>query len=116
MSVPRPVEAIGATVPGRVSIRPQALQAVVAAIAADSVGVPVARVSARLADRGGVLRASLTMPANLTAEVRGATLLEQTELLRRDVVEQTAVLTARTIRGVDIELAGVFRRAVRRVS
>lgn len=117
MSLPQPVESPEGAVAGRVSIRPQALQAVVAAIAADSAGVPVRRVTARLADRGGVLQASLTMPANLgAAEHRGPTLLDQTERLRRDVIEQTARLTARTVRGVDIELTGVFRPESRRVA
>ncbi len=104
-------------VPGRLSIRPQALQAVVAAIAADSTGVPVRWVTARLADRGGALQATVTLPANIgTDGGPGPTLLSQAETLQREVIEQTARLTARTVRGVDVRLAGVFRPESRRIA
>ncbi len=107
----------GEAVPGRLSIRPQALQAVVAAIAADSIGVPVLRVTARLADRGGALQATVTVPANVGIDGSpGPTLLSQAETLQREVIEQTARLTARTVRVVDVRLAGVFRPESRRIA
>jgi hypothetical protein len=100
-------------IPGRVVVTARAQERVLAALAADELGIPLRSAKARVSDDAGRLAAEIAAPARVTPE--GVPLLSLIEEARSRVTTDGADLTGAEISRVTVRITGVDNDS-RRVS
>ncbi|RPF20886.1 hypothetical protein [Myceligenerans xiligouense] len=102
------------TVPGTTTIAARALEHLATRLVQDAAHAARRDVSVRLADAGGGMRVSVTVPVVLGAHTTGS-IAERGSGLRRSVIEGMRVLAGRSVTTVDVRYSGVRRNDARRV-
>ncbi|MDR7384970.1 hypothetical protein [Promicromonospora iranensis] len=103
-----------ATVPGRTRISARALEHLAVRLVGDAAQVAHREISVRLADAGGALRLSVTVPVALGGGAAGS-IPDRGERVRRRLVEGMRDLAGRRVDVVDLRYSGVRRVVGRRV-
>lgn len=106
--------AVGPAVPGTTRIRAQALEHLAVGLVQDAAQAAHREISVRLADVGGALRVSVTVPVVVDANTAGS-IVDRGTQLRRRVIEGMRDLAGRRVDVVDVRYSGVRRAETRRV-
>jgi len=106
----RPVGA-GPAVPGTTRITARALERLAVCLVRDAAHVDA--IAVRLADAGGSLKVTVTVPVAVGAGHTGS-IADRSALLRRDVIAGMRDLGGRTVGAVDVRYSGVRRPTERR--
>lgn len=104
----------GTTVPGTTRISARALEHLAVCLVRDAAQVAHREISVRLADAGGALKVSVTVPVVVGTDGPGS-IVDRSARLRRRVIEGMRDLAGRRVDVVDVRYLGVRRAEERRV-
>ncbi|WP_369374158.1 hypothetical protein AB1046_08175 [Promicromonospora sp. Populi] len=107
----RPVAA--PAVPGTTRVTARALERLAVYLVRDSAHVHQREVAVQLADAGGALRVSVTVPVAVGGGATGS-IKDRGDRLRRDVIAGMRDLGSRTVDTVDVRYSGLRRVTERR--
>ena len=108
----RPVASAPA-VPGTTRVTARALERLAVYLVRDAAHVHQREVVVRLADAGGALKVSVTVPVAVGGGVTGS-IADRGDRLRRAVIAGMRDLGSRTVDAVDVRYSGVHRAPERR--
>ena len=102
------------TVPGTTRISARALERLAVCLVHDAADVAHQEIAVRLADAGGALKVSVTVPVLVGVRSAGS-IADRAARLRRHVIDGMRDLAGRQVDVVDLRYSGVRRGAARRV-